>query len=140
MTTTSWPHRSREFLRALPGRTPLRVKMITALLALVAIALVVISAVGLTQFSGYLQGQSGGQVTDIYNSRIHKLNSSRAGSGAARPDSNDFGYYGPDLVELLNTQGQVVQGFGPTTSGGSSPPGPSVPTSSSPGCRPTRAS
>ncbi len=132
MTTTSWLHRSRESLRALSGRTPLRVKMITALLALVAIALVVISAVGLTQFSGYLQGQSGGQVTDIYNSRIYKLNSSQGGIGGGPGlDSNDFGYYGPYLVELLNAQGQLVQGFGPTTFGGSSPPGPSVPTSAS---------
>ena len=132
MTTTSWLHRSRESLRALSGRTPLRVKMITALLALVAIALVVISAVGLTQFRGYLQGQSGSQVTDIYNSQIYKLNSSQGGIGGGPGlDSNDFGYYGPYLVELLNAQGQLVQGFGPTTFGGSSPPGPSVPTTSS---------
>src|SRR5271165_5774988 len=34
-------------LRELPGRTPLRVKLITALLALVAIALVVISVAGI---------------------------------------------------------------------------------------------
>jgi two-component system, OmpR family, sensor kinase len=43
---------------ALPGRTPLRVKLITAVLALVAIALAVISITGITVLKSYLLGQT----------------------------------------------------------------------------------
>ena len=68
MTTTSRLRRWRGNLRRLPGRTPLRVKMITALLALVIIALTIISVASLTVFRNYLQSQSGNQqVTDLYN-------------------------------------------------------------------------
>jgi two-component system, OmpR family, sensor kinase len=45
-------------LRALPDRTPLRVKLITAVLALVAIALAVISLTGISVLKGYLLNQS----------------------------------------------------------------------------------
>ena len=41
-------------VRELPERTPLRVKLITALLALVAIALLVISVAGISYIRGYL--------------------------------------------------------------------------------------
>ena len=53
MTTTSRLRRWQGNLRRLPGRTPLRVKMITALLALVIIALAVISVASLTVFRNY---------------------------------------------------------------------------------------
>ncbi len=66
MTTTSWLHRSQESLRALSGRTPLRVKMIAALLALVALALVAISAVGLAVFRNYQIDRANQQVTALY--------------------------------------------------------------------------
>ena len=73
MTTTSWLHRSRENLRGLPGRTPLRVKMITALLALVAVALVAISAVGLMVFRNYQIGQVNSQLTSSFDSYYNSL-------------------------------------------------------------------
>jgi two-component system, OmpR family, sensor kinase len=44
-------------LRSLPDRTPLRVKMVTAVLALVAIALAVISITGIAVLRNYLLGQ-----------------------------------------------------------------------------------
>jgi two-component system OmpR family sensor kinase len=44
-------------LRGLPDRTPLRVKLITAVLALVAIALAVISVAGISVISNYLLNQ-----------------------------------------------------------------------------------
>ncbi len=50
--------RAWERLRALPGRTPLRVKLITAVLALVAIALAVISIAGISVLKDYLLNQA----------------------------------------------------------------------------------
>src|SRR5690349_17431695 len=46
-----------ERLRSLPGRTPLRVKLIAAVLALVAIALAVISITGISLLRSYLMKQ-----------------------------------------------------------------------------------
>jgi two-component system, OmpR family, sensor kinase len=64
----SIPGESRGFwpsVRQLPERTPLRVKLITAVLALVAIALVVISVAGLAFLKNYLlnQADSGASAT-----------------------------------------------------------------------------
>ncbi len=81
MTTTSGLHRWRGNLRQLPGRTPLRVKMITALLALVIIALTIISVASLTVFRSYLQGQAGTQVTTLYNQTLDRMNGSGPFSG-----------------------------------------------------------
>ena len=52
-------------VRRLPGRTPLRVKLITAVLTLVAIALLVISVAGLAFLRNYLLNQADGQVNTI---------------------------------------------------------------------------
>jgi len=114
MTTTSRLHRWREDLRRLPGRTPLRVKMITALLALVIIALAIISVASLTVFRSYLQGQAGTTVTGMYN-RIQNANGHVTGL-----------YAPPEIVEVLNTGGQVLT---PTSQSGQPLPGPDVPTS-----------
>ncbi len=132
MPLTSWLGRLQETLRRLPGRTPLRVKMIAALLALVIIALTIISVASLSQFSGYLQNQSGIQVNSLFAGRMDALNASRNppdfGSGWHGLSTGDFGYYGPLMVELLNTNGQVFDSFGPSSQYG---PGPAVPVSSS---------
>jgi len=50
--------RSWQAVRELPGRTPLRVKLITAVLALAAVALAVISIAGLSVLRSYLLNQS----------------------------------------------------------------------------------
>ena len=95
-----------EKLRRLPGRTPLRIKMIAALLALVIIALTVISVTSLTVFRSYLQTQSGNQVNSIYNEALGGLQ--RQGS------LHSVGYYGyPYAVEVLSTSGQVLYPSGP---------------------------
>jgi DNA-binding transcriptional regulator of glucitol operon len=73
MAVTSRHGRSRGNLRRLSERTPLRVKMITALLALVVIALTVISAVSLTQFRSYLVAQADSQVTSMYSRTLNGL-------------------------------------------------------------------
>ena len=50
--------RSWQAVRDLPGRTPLRVKLITAVLALAAVALAVISIAGISVLRSYLLNQS----------------------------------------------------------------------------------
>ncbi len=132
MPLTSWLGSLQKGLRRLPGRTPLRVKMIAALLALVIIALTIISVASLSQFSGYLQNQSGIQVSNLFAGRMDALNASRNptnfGPGWHGLSTGDFGYYGPLMVELLDTKGQVFESFGPSSQYG---PGPAVPVSGS---------
>jgi two-component system OmpR family sensor kinase len=60
-----------ESLRRLPERTPLRVKLITVVLALVAVALVVISVAGIGFLRSYLVSQQDGTLTADANS--HQL-------------------------------------------------------------------
>ncbi len=103
MTTTSRLRRWQGTLGRLSGRTPLRVKMITALLALVIIALTIISVASLTVFRSYLQGQAGTQVTTLYNETLDRMNGSGPFSGHITGT-----YAPPDAVEVLNTQGQVL--------------------------------
>jgi two-component system OmpR family sensor kinase len=113
-----------ERLRRLPDRTPLRVKMITALLALVAIALTTISVAGLIAFQSYLRDQAAHEVNVVFGERESQL-SGQSGSFGPRSGLrlDEFGLYGNYLVELLNPQGQVLA---PSAASGS---GPSVPTS-----------
>src|SRR5215831_3722870 len=61
--------RAWQWLRALPDRTPLRVKLITAMLALVIIALGVISFARQAVFRGYLVNQAEARL-DIYAQHI----------------------------------------------------------------------
>jgi two-component system, OmpR family, sensor kinase len=135
MTTASILDRAQGRLRRLSGRTPIRVKIIAALLTLVIIALTIISAASLTQFRGYLQNQSGTQVSALYNQLIDKLGTNPGSQFGAVPqrglNSNDFGYYGPYLVELLNASGKVIFPTGIGAGPELNTPGPAVPTSSS---------
>ena len=118
MTTGSGLRHWRGNVRQFSGRTPLRVKMITALLALVIIALTIISVASLTVFRSYLQGQAGTQVTTLYNQQLDRINGSGPFSGHITGS-----YLPPSAVEVLNTQGQVLT---PTISTGQSVP--NVPT------------
>ena len=52
-------------LRQLLGRTPLRVKLISAVLAMVAVALVIISVAGISALQGYLLGQADDQLQSV---------------------------------------------------------------------------
>jgi two-component system, OmpR family, sensor kinase len=63
-------------IRSLPRRTPLRVKLITAVLALVAIALVVISVAGISILRSYLLDQADAQIShlhDVATSEHHRF-------------------------------------------------------------------
>ncbi len=132
MTAASWLDRSRGNLRRLNGRTPIRVKIIAALLALVIIALTIISTASLTQFRGYLQNQSGTQVTALYDQMVAKNQQQSLFGLGSRGGWNamDFGYYGPYLVELVNDSGKVILPSGPGPGYEPTNAGPDVPTNS----------
>ncbi len=68
MAPPSGPARLWKAARLLPGRTPLRVKLISALLALVAVALAVISISGISVLKSYLLSQSDQQLTTLTGS------------------------------------------------------------------------
>ncbi len=111
-------------LRGLPGRTPLRVKMITAVLALVIIALAIISFTSRAVFGDYLMHQDQTQLSNYYRQVYNQLS-----AGHTR---YLFFSDGPDQVWLLNSSGQQIQLVGPGSPGpnGSQPPAPpQVPTS-----------
>ena len=88
MATTSRLRRWQGNLNRLPGRTPLRVKMITALLALVIVALAIISVASLTVFRNYQIRHANEQVTELYQQEVMSLQ-----SGQGRPGVTAFGPY-----------------------------------------------
>ncbi len=71
MSSAAGPGRAWQRLRALPGRTPLRVKLITAVLALVAIALAVISIAGISVLRSYLLNQDDNALQGSIGSAEH---------------------------------------------------------------------
>jgi two-component system, OmpR family, sensor kinase len=73
MVSASWLDRSWGNLRRSVGRMPLRVKMITALLALVGIALLIISTVSLTVFRNYQIDRANQQVLTLYQHQVDDL-------------------------------------------------------------------
>jgi two-component system, OmpR family, sensor kinase len=91
-------------VRELPERTPLRVKLITAVLALVAIALLVISVAGISYVKDYLLSRA--------DSQLRVAAASLNGNGYA---SHGQGGLGPQvgersLVEAILPSGQTVAG------------------------------
>jgi two-component system, OmpR family, sensor kinase len=107
-------------MRKASGRVPLRIKLITALLALVVVALAVISMVGLAEFRGYLQDRAGAQLRAL-SAQV----SSPTGIGGLRSQTLSFEGY---VVELRNAQGQQLSCNLCTDLNGT---GPDVPTSKS---------
>jgi two-component system, OmpR family, sensor kinase len=123
MASASWLDRSWGNLRRQTGRMPLRVKMITALLALVAIALLIISTASLVVFRNYQIDRANQQVSDLYQSELLSL------------QSRHFSYPSvtlapPYLVAIIpsGTSLQAAAAAQPMPPGGSLP---DVPTSSS---------
>jgi two-component system OmpR family sensor kinase len=86
-------------IRQLPSRTPLRVKLITAVLALVAFALVLISVAGISFLKSYLLAQADNQLR-VMQTQIGDHHEFRAGGG---------GIAGPSGPERY-TNGAVVGG------------------------------
>jgi two-component system OmpR family sensor kinase len=86
------------------GRVPLRVKLITAVLALVAIALVVISVSSLVVFRNYLEDRADTQLKLLQQQAVSIL----SGPGPRGPALGLTGY----VVELRDSQGQFVANTG----------------------------
>jgi two-component system, OmpR family, sensor kinase len=104
-------------VRQLPDRTPLRTKLITALLALVAVALLVISVAGISFLRSYLDGQADSELSAIVNSAGPQSYVSHYTGTAASAE------YAVDVLAngTLYQVAQQSQGFGSGTL-----PGPAV--------------
>ena len=84
-------------LRSLPGRTPLRIKLITAVLALVAIALAVISITGISVLRSYLLRQADGQLANMHSAALTRQFGGGGFSGMYNPE--------PYVVEAITANG-----------------------------------
>jgi len=92
--------------RQLPSRTPLRVKLIAAVLALVTAALVVISIAGIAFMRGYLLNQADDQLrATAYNANVSAIVNSYLsfGRGSAQPA------YGGVSIQWLPANGKLQQ-------------------------------
>jgi two-component system, OmpR family, sensor kinase len=118
--------RARQWLRALPDRTPLRVKLITAMLTLVIIALLVMSFASRAVFRGYLEHQAENRLVAYYDQVEPYVGSLLAG-GPSHFGHSSLLDDGSDRTWLLDSNGnQVSFGPGPGQQAG---PAPKVPTS-----------
>jgi two-component system, OmpR family, sensor kinase len=92
--------------RQLPSRTPLRVKLIAAVLALVTAALAVISIAGIAFLRGYLLNQADGQLrAAVFNANVSAIVNSylSLGAGSTQPA------YGGVSIQWLPSKGQLQQ-------------------------------
>ena len=101
-----WAARPWQGLRRLSARTSLRIKLVTALLALVAVALAVMGFVGVAVFGSYLQNQVDAQLRSL-NAQVQ--NDPFAFTG--RSHQNVF-LLNNSVVEILASNGQPVPGSG----------------------------
>ena len=88
-------------MRQAPGRVPIRIKLIAALLVLVALALAVISMVSLAVYRGYLQDRADAQLRAL-SAQI----TNPSGIGGLGSQALIFEGY---VIELRDAQGQQVQ-------------------------------
>src|ERR1039457_2717527 len=95
MTFTSGRGSVWERIRRPPDRTPLRGKMITALLALVAIALTTISVASALVFRDNQINQASKQVADLYQQEVTSLSHSRHGMQVV------VSLFGPYVVAIV---------------------------------------
>jgi two-component system, OmpR family, sensor kinase len=96
MSLTSGAGRFWEGLRDLPSRTPLRVKLITAMLALVAIALIVISVASVLVFRDNQVRQASQQATELFDQTMNGLQSQ-----AAHAPPTGVEAFGPYLLAII---------------------------------------
>ena len=101
-----WAARPWQGLRRLSARTSLRIKLVTALLALVAVALAVMGFVGVAVFGSYLQNQVDAQLRSL-NAQVQ--NDPFAFTG--RSHQNVF-LLNNSVVEILASNRQPVPGSG----------------------------
>src|SRR5215472_5630633 len=106
MAHPSGPDSSWQRLRKLPGRTPLQVKLITATLALVAVALVIISVTGVFAFRDYLTSRAAREVRQQFNFAVLSYQ-----QGSLSPNSIQTA--GGGYITAFRLEGQqLVQRYG----------------------------
>jgi two-component system OmpR family sensor kinase len=119
-------------IRHLPDRTPLRVKLITAVLVLVGIALAVISVAGISFIRPYLLGPADNQLQTLSGQAQHAVAEYLAGAspGTSQTAAVDWIPSGRDLHQVVEP---VAASFGSQLGPGlgRALPGPAVPTSAS---------
>jgi two-component system, OmpR family, sensor kinase len=115
-----WGARSWQAVRRLSARTSLRTKLVTALLALVAIALAVMSFVGVAVFGNYLQSQVDAQLRSLY-AQVQNAPAAFLGGHHTMFVLNN------NVVEVLAPNGQPVTVLGNLQD--LSIPGPAIPAS-----------
>jgi two-component system, OmpR family, sensor kinase len=118
-------------LRELPGRTPLRVRLVAAVLALVAVALAIISIVGISQLERHLLNQYDNTLQSYADEAQHDA---AQYVGGASPNYSSQGYviWVPQGGKPETVLAQA-QGFHSATGFSTQPqvlPGPQVPASS----------
>ena len=122
--TTTRPRRWPGNLDRLSGRAPLRVKMITALLVLVIVALAIISVASLTVFRNYQIQRANQQVTALYQREVMLIESGHA-------QFPTLTVLGPYVFAIIQSgtplEAQAAQMPGPQAAGSL----PDLPTSSS---------
>ena len=114
----AWPWQA---IRRLSARTSLRTKLVTALLALVAIALAVMSFVGVAVFGNYLQSQVDAQLRSL-DAQVQNDPAAFLGGHHMMFVLNN------NVVEVLSANGQLVTGLG-NWQNLSSNSGPAIPVS-----------
>src|SRR5712692_4117387 len=101
------PHSARGIwrsIRDLPGKTPLRAKLIAAVLALVSVALVVISIAGIAFLRGYLLNQADQDL------KAYAATGNASGQVSAYLTTGQTQRsYGPLSIQWLPARGKVRQ-------------------------------
>jgi two-component system, OmpR family, sensor kinase len=114
-------------LRGVPDRTPLRVKLITAMLTLVIVALLVISFASRAVFRGYLDRQAENRLLSYYQ-QVEPYAINVLAGGQSHFGHSALFDDGPDRTWFLDSQGNQLQLFGQGP-GQQAGPAPLVPTS-----------
>jgi two-component system OmpR family sensor kinase len=125
MSSAGGMGRARAGLRALPDRTPLRVKLIAAVLTLVIIALGVITLASREVFRDYLQRQADARLSSYYQ-QVEPFVTNALSNNRPLGDMSALLDDGSDRTWFLNSQGQQLQVRGQF---GDSGQPPQVPTS-----------
>jgi two-component system, OmpR family, sensor kinase len=116
MVVPSGPAPSGKVPQRLPGRVPLRVKLISALLALVAVALAVISIAGISVLKSYLLGQSDQQLSELtgrFGQAQPDMQAYLQNPGVRYQPGVSVAWIPSDSALQQVVQPEVVTGFGP---------------------------
>ena len=125
-----WDERRGQFLRSISARTPLRTKLITAVLLLVILALAAISVASVTMLRGYVTTQQDNALKVAFYPNFNNGTLPTLGNGP-RAQSIQPGYAystNSDLIVALQQPGSQVSWYTANFPGGNQAPLPQLPT------------